>query len=233
MPDQSKSSRLTRDAPGIPGIAGNVPRRTASGAGPFKIIGGLVIVLVVLFVAGHWLFKAKYSEPPPAQHVAQIDIPAPAPDPTKSVPQATETNPAVATVAELSKPWSWKNFVFRDDLTGENIPAIIMHLPSASATRSAGYWAFHVKAPSGDCKLEVVTDVAKLRTDYDYKAARYPMVGDPCTRTVFDPLKMGQLPGNASNIWARGLIVQGSDLRPPLGIEVRVEGKEIQAIRSE
>jgi hypothetical protein len=56
------------------------------------------------------------------------------------------------------------------------------------------------------------------------------MVGNPCNRTVYDPTKLSNLP---SNVWVRGAIVQGSDLRPPLGIEIRVQGKNIQAIRME
>jgi hypothetical protein len=31
----------------------------------------------------------------------------------------------------------------------------------------------------------------------------------------------------------RGAIVQGSDLRPPLAIELKVKGKTIQAVRME
>jgi hypothetical protein len=31
----------------------------------------------------------------------------------------------------------------------------------------------------------------------------------------------------------RGAIVQGSDLRPPLGVEIRIQGREILAIRTE
>jgi hypothetical protein len=56
------------------------------------------------------------------------------------------------------------------------------------------------------------------------------MVGNPCSHTVFDPTKMTMLPGN---IWVRGAIVQGSDLRPPLGIEIEIKGKEILALRRE
>ncbi len=56
------------------------------------------------------------------------------------------------------------------------------------------------------------------------------MVGNPCSRSVFDPLKLTNLPGN---VWVRGAIVQGSDLRPPIGIEVQIRGKEIQAVRME
>ena len=56
------------------------------------------------------------------------------------------------------------------------------------------------------------------------------MVGNPCSRTLFDPLRMTNLPGN---VWVRGAIVQGSDLRPPLGVELKIQGKEIQATRTE
>ena len=56
------------------------------------------------------------------------------------------------------------------------------------------------------------------------------MIGNPCSRTVYDPLKYASISGNAL---ARGAIVQGSDLRPPLGIEVRIKGKDILALRME
>ena len=55
--------------------------------------------------------------------------------------------------------------------------------------------------------------------------------GNPCSRTVFDPLKTTNLPG--SGAWVRGSIVQGSDLRPPLSIEIKVDGKKILAVRTE
>jgi hypothetical protein len=72
--------------------------------------------------------------------------------------------------------------------------------------------------------------LGKLKSDYDFRAAKYPMVGNPCSRTIFDPLRMSNLPGR---VWARGAIVQGSDLRPPLGIEIKIQGKKILAVRTE
>ena len=56
------------------------------------------------------------------------------------------------------------------------------------------------------------------------------MVGNPCSRTVFDPLRLGTVPGN---VIVRGAIAQGSDLRPPLGIELKIKGKNILAVRME
>jgi hypothetical protein len=48
------------------------------------------------------------------------------------------------------------------------------------------------------------------------------MVGNPCSRTVCDPEAVVN-----GNVWVRGAIVQGSDLRPPLGIELKVQGKRL------
>ena len=53
------------------------------------------------------------------------------------------------------------------------------------------------------------------------------MIGNPCSRTVYDPLKLTNLRGN---VGVRGGIVQGSDLQPPLGIELE---KQILAVGME
>jgi hypothetical protein len=130
----------------------------------------------------------------------------------------------------MAQPWSSKQFFMRNGLTGENVPALLIRLPGSSAAQENGYWAFSLNAPYGNCQIEYVTDLDKLKTDYGFKAAKHPMVGNPCNRTLFDPLKLTNLPGN---VWVRGAIVQGSDLRPPLGIELKVKGKTIQAVRME
>jgi hypothetical protein len=52
------------------------------------------------------------------------------------------------------------------------------------------------------------------------------MVVSPCDGTVYDPLKVGPLGGDT---WARGEIVQGSSLRPPISIDVKVRGRSIVA----
>jgi hypothetical protein len=52
------------------------------------------------------------------------------------------------------------------------------------------------------------------------------MVVSPCDRTVYDPLKVGALGGNT---WVRGEIVQGSALRPPISIDVKLRGRTIIA----
>jgi hypothetical protein len=56
------------------------------------------------------------------------------------------------------------------------------------------------------------------------------MVVNPCDRTVYDPMKVGELGGNT---FARGEIVRGSALRPPISIDVKVSGNSIVADRIE
>ena len=153
------------------------------------------------------------------------------PDPNAALPHATETDPAIAAIADLSKPWASANFFIRNKLTGENIPATIVRLPGGSASTPSGYWAFSRKAPFGNCQLEYISDLDKLRNDYDFKRANHPLVGNPCSRTLYDPLRTTNLPPD--NIWIRGAIVQGSDIRPPFGVEIKIQGKQILAMRSE
>jgi hypothetical protein len=87
-----------------------------------------------------------------------------------------------------------------------------------------------MKPAYGDCQLEYVEDIQKLRADYGYRQTRHPMVANPCTRSLYDPLKYTTLPGN---VLSRGAVVQGTDLRPPYGIEIKIKGKEILATRME
>jgi hypothetical protein len=87
-----------------------------------------------------------------------------------------------------------------------------------------------MKAAYGNCQLEYVQDIARLREEYGFRGASHPMIGNPCSRTVYDPLKYGSIGGN---VLARGAVMQGSDLRPPLGIEVKVQGKDILAVQME
>ena len=216
--------------PDIPGVSGSSSRPRRSNP-LLPLIVGIAVLGLGLFLAVRFLSRPKpleratRTEPAP-----QIEVPSPAPDPNSLLPHADEQNPAIAQVADMAKPWSSVDFFVRNKLTGENIPATIVRLPGGSATAPSGYWAFSRKAPYGDCKLEYVTDLDRLRTDYDFRHATHPLVGNPCSHTLYDPLRTANLPGN---IWIRGAIVQGSDIRPPLGVEIRIQGKEIQAIRSE
>ena len=236
MPDQpqpSANDRFKADMPQIPGVGGDAGRRSGPGGGPWLVVGGLAAVLVAVFVGGKVLSKSRQAESlggPVGQSAAQIDVPATSAVPDLPVPVATESNPVVAQVGELAKPWDSRQFSFRDRATGGNVPALLIRLPGGGAGQPAGYWALAMKAAYGSCQLEYVQDIARLREEYGFRRASHPMIGNPCSRTIYDPLKYGTIGGN---VLARGAVMQGSDLRPPLGIEVKVKGKDILATRME
>jgi len=230
MAEHQTPAHLKADMPQIPGVGGPGPRRSSSNP-LLPLIIALAVLGIVLIVAVRWLSGPKPVEKPGGDQAPQIEVPAPAPDLNAALPHATESNPAVATIADLAKPWASADFFVRNKLTGENIPATIVRLPGGSATSPSGYWAFSRKAPYGNCQLEYIPELDKLRNDYDYSHANHPLVGNPCSRTLYDPLKTASLPPD--NIWIRGAIVQGSDIRPPLGVEIKIQGKQILAIRSE
>jgi hypothetical protein len=227
QPSHPPSERFKADMPEIPGVAHPLPR-SAGIAGPWLVIGGLLAVLVAAFVAGRFFSKPYRTDTPPPP-IAQSDIPAPVADITPAVPVATEQDPVIASVSEL-KPWAAKQFNFRNRSTGENVSAMLVRLPTGSPSHSSGYWSFSLKSAFGTCQLEYLDDLQKIKSDYGYQQAKHPMVGNPCSRTLFDPLKYAPLPGN---VLVRGAIVQGSDFRPPLGIEIKLRGKNVLATRME
>jgi hypothetical protein len=135
----------------------------------------------------------------------------------------------VATVQELAEPWSSKTFIFHRPETKEDISSIVIRLPGSAPDQAGSYWAFSLQPLFGHCQLEYITDLQKLSSDYRFQA-KHPMVGDPCSRAVFDPLRMADLP---SGDWARGAIVKGYGFRPPLGIEIRIQRDQLVAAKME
>ena len=215
--------------PDIPGVTVSAPRRHRNPLLPLMF--GIVVLAVFLFLAMRWFSHPRRApQPVQAEPAAQIEVPPAPPDPNSLLPHADDKNPRIADVADLSRSWASADFFIRNTTTGENVPATIIRLPGSSATATSGYWAFSRKSAYGDCQLEYVTDLNKLQTEYDYHHATHPLVGNPCSRTLYDPLKTVNLPGN---IWIRGAIVQGGDVRPPLGVELKIQGKQILAVRTE
>lgn len=221
----AQEEKFKAEMPQIPGVASGTKRGGIPA--PVMVVGGLVAVVLSVVVIGG-IVSRSHRAAAPADPSTQIDVPAP--DLGGAPPQVPPANTGIASVDQMAKPWSSTQFDFRDSLSGERIPALLIRLPGGSATQPSGYWAMNLKAPYNSCQLEYVHDLNKLRTDYGYRPANHPMVGNPCSRTVFDPTKLMSLPGN---VWVRGAIVQGSDLRPPLGIELKIEGKSIFAVRME
>ena len=226
--------KLERFKPAMPRIPGvndgpsaqeDAPR--VSGPIPLRIVVPLAAALAVGAVMGWLTLRApRPTSTAPA-------APASGAPPTSAAPGTALMTPdgpaAVAALPELAKPWSSKQFLFRKRFTNETLPAVVVRLPRGAANRSAAYWAFSLQAPYGRCELEYVTDLSKLAHQYRFRA-RHPMVGDPCSGTLYDPLRLGTL---LSGAWARGEVVQGSGIRPPVAIEVRVEGNQLIATQIE
>ena len=197
------------------------------------MIGGCVVLAAML---GSWAIKMIWRMQQPDSVVPtapQDNRPSNKPESTETDSAlrplyVTESKPEVATVSELAQPWSSKRFFFRSLTRSKYVPALIVRLPGP-ATESKSYWAFSLEAPFGQCQLAYIDNVGKLSSEYGFEAA-HPMVVNPCSRAVYDPLQHKELPGN---ILVRGAIVQGSDLRPPYGIELKVSGNQIRGVAME
>lgn len=158
----------------------------------------------------------------------QNGTPSTAVEPASQPPYASPATPVIAALTEVAEPWSSKKFFFRRDPTSAYVPALLVRLPGKPAA-DGSYWAFALDVPFSQCQFEYLVDLERLSAGYEFPAS-HPMVGNPCTHSVFDPLQRKEVPGN---YLVRGAIVRGWDTRPPYEIEVSVNGNEIHAIRME
>jgi len=186
----------------------------------------LWMILSATSVMALCLFAVWWMRGTPAkENAAKIEAPAPVSAPDQPAPPAEKlpVGPGeIATTSELAKEWSAKKLIFRDPLTSREVPAMVVHLPGGA------FWGFSLIEPYGSCEMELITDIQKIRVEYGYRAS-HPMVGDPCNRAVFDLTLYGSGPAGL----VRGAIAQGAAVRPPLAIEVQVQGKEILAKKME
>jgi hypothetical protein len=237
MPDNiSKTDPFKPQQPRIPGVSARASEEKLAPPAESRPIAERVRSLqqnmpptwIIVSVAGALLLgigvawwshgtAAKESEPVVAP-VAPVAAPAP-PKPREKL----ATGPGeIAKTDELEKTWSYRKFIFHDSATSRDVPAMVVHLPGET------FWAFSLIEPYGDCELEFVTDLERLRSDYSYRA-EHPMVADPCNKSVFDLTHYGSSPSGL----VRGEIAQGAAVRPPMAIETRIQGKKIIAVRME
>ena len=234
-----KNSRFKPADPVIPGVPQRAPEekkeedagkptaapgpRPSWQSPPVMLGAGMGALLLLAGVTLAW--HEMKPEPPPAP----VDLGAQsAGSATGSSAKTAEEAPIpeapgpVATVEELSKPWSVAKFRIRRK-TGESAPGMVIRLPSGP-----GYWGLLLVAPYGRCDLQLETDLGKIRSDYGF-AASHPMVVDSCTQVVYDPLALG----NASGVWVRGRVAAGPGIRPPYEVEIKSEKGYVIAARSE
>jgi hypothetical protein len=237
MVNDTKTHRFKPTQPTIPGVpegaARNAPddstppstgladREIASKALPWVVAGALAVCIG----GGGFFLWQRGSSSQAGRAVAEPTGAAPpaVAEPPKPAPNLPVGPGPVATTEELAKAWEGKRFLFRDPVTSEPVPAMIVHLPDGS------YWAFSLREPFGTCDLAYETELEKLRTDYNFRAS-HPMVVDTCSRTVYDLLRYGD---SSDEGLVRGEVVAGFGIRPPMAIEVRVEGKQLVTGRME
>lgn len=191
------------------------------------IVGICALVIAGLAYASRRHLRAGAAVLPVATSTREVSR-AESPDAPPPPAPATADSGEIAPIRELAKPWSSTTFTFIRPLTHEGVPAIVVRLPGAAGSVSS-YWAFSLTEPFGTCQLVYVTDPRALVSQYGYNSD-HPMVADPCTQTVFDPLEMGERTDGA---WVRGKIVQGGGLRPPMAIEVKVRDGVLYSGRME
>jgi hypothetical protein len=182
---------------------------------------GAIATLLLLFAHSHHV-AATYAP----IHFSALQNPVKAaviPKPAANISTKLPVAPGVvAGKGQLAKAWSSQQFLFRDVLTGRTSPAMVVRLPGGAL------WGFSLRAPYGSCDLEYITDLRKLQSEYDFPAG-YPMVADPCSKSLFDLTRYGNAPSGL----VRGEVVKGSAFRPPLAIEVGTKNDQIIAIRGE
>jgi hypothetical protein len=231
--------------PVLPGVPAKKPAGAAAAAAPARasaidpvwLAGGAGIALVV-FLLAWWVMRPSQPEPAPAASAAP-PVTEPAPSLPAAQPAAEPDKPPppppvilnslpgeVATVEELKQPWDSKKFLL--NLVTGRTQALLIRLPGGSPRNASAYWGLLMQAPYGRCELEYITDLQKLTDDYGFRAS-HPMVGDPCSRSVFDPTRYGSIGG----VMARGEVVQGTAIRPPLGVQIAVQGNKLMALRTE
>ena len=205
-----------------PENAGDVARPN-----PYTRIAALLLGALVLAALGVW-WTHRAARPTVASS-GKTPTASLAGLPSSPPNSAESPDGDVASLQELGKPWAAKKFFLRKQFSNETVPAMVIRLPGGAARSGASYWAFSLQAPFGRCELEYLTDLDKLSSQYAYRA-HHPMVGDPCSNTLYDPLRLGTLPDGS---WARGEVAQGSGIRPPIAVEVHVSGSHLVATKIE
>jgi hypothetical protein len=197
--------------------------KSAENSGRTVKIGVGVTAVFLVGVAIIWwemsTAQHKAVEPSSSPAVAAVAPElAPAADAPPAAP-VTDGPTQVGTTEELAGLWASKEFTFIKPITNESVKAMVIRLPDRNL------WAFALQEPRGQCDLEFVTDPNRLAQQYRFRAD-HPMVASPCSGTIYDPLKLGEI---GANTWVRGAVVQGTGLRPPISINVALRGNLIVA----
>jgi hypothetical protein len=226
MPDDTKLDPFKPPQPQIPGVPLDARDRKKAFRSaqrwstlPSLWIGVAGVITIVITVAAVWRgFTAPVRQAAPRPVANDVPVVL-ASAPIERLPVGPGE---IATASQLSAPWSSRRFLFRNPQTLEQTPALAVRLPGGAL------WGISLRDAYGTCELNYVTDLAALRSKYDF-SAQHPMVVNPCTDTIYDLAQYESGP----NGLVRGEIVKGRGVRPPIAIEVVERGNHIFAVRSE
>jgi hypothetical protein len=226
-PPPDKLERFRAEMPQIPGVHNARPGISMDESDAKKRrllqLAGLAAAVLLIGIVFLWWIKRPSHGATGSQEETATEASASPLAAAGSEADVADGPIAAATAEELAKPWSAKQFTFVKPFTHEKLDAMVIRLPGGRL------WAFALREPYGRCDLEFVTDVGQLAKQYGYRAS-HPMVASPCSGTVYDPMKVGEI---GDNVFVRGEIVHGSGLRPPTSIDVVEKGSSIIADRIE
>jgi len=184
----------------------------------FRIVLGVGAAIVIAAV----VWRARVSSATPAEAPVQVEATHVEAKPARHA-EALPVGPGeIGTARELAAAWSSKQFLFRNPLTSEIVPALAVRLPGGAL------WGISMREPFGNCQLEYVRNLSVLLSQYNFHA-QHPMVVNPCSASVYD---LAQYTGGPNGL-VRGRVVQGTAIRAPFAIEVVQRGKTIFAVRME
>lgn len=239
MPGTNKFDPFKPAQPSIPGVPAAVPLKSEpevesqpaefpEPSAPAKSIPAGVWVavglMIVLGLGGAWFFWNSNSTTNQSSVADEAQTSATAADanvPRENLPVGPGI---IGSTKDLSRPWAAKRFLFRSDLSAQEVPALVVRLPHDQ------YWGLSMIEPFGSCKLEYVTDLNVLLNEYGFRA-NHPMIGNPCTHAVYDLLQYDG--GAPDGGLVRGALVHGAGVRPPMAIEIEVQGSQLRAVRME
>jgi hypothetical protein len=201
-----------------------LPEATSS---PKSIPAGVWVavgLIIVLGLGGAWFYwdsgPTAKSEPSVAEQAQSSENPAG----NTEIEELPVGPGVIGSTSDLPKAWSAKRFLFRSDLSAQEIPSLVVRLPNNQ------YWGLSMIEPFGSCQLDYVTDLNVLQNDYKFHAS-HPMIADPCTHAVYDLLQYDG--GAPDGGLVRGALVHGAGVRPPMAIEIEVHGNQLRAVRME
>ncbi len=111
----------------------------------------------------------------------------------------------VASLAELTEPWSSVKFTLTDE--GDQMPCIVVRLPGGK------WYASSLICPHNKCEVTYVTDPVTARNSFDVDVSA-PVLACPCHFSVFDVPRHGQ-------------VIAGPAPNPPLQLKVRVQDGKV------